>query len=149
MSNLQHDNSIHFTRPDNGWEALILNKADYYSKVNAILSDTYNSVSFIMMLTNTVNCEARRCYQENRQKKSFTNKLFLIINIFQFTFRDKNNLIIMYGLLNVHWLPCKFLVSILDLLTRNQFSVKNSLFYKAHCNKLSNSKNPSTLLSLL
>ena len=30
----------------------------------------------------------------------------------------------MYGLLNVHGLPCKFLVSILDLLTRNQFSVK-------------------------
>ena len=34
-------NSIHVTRPDNGWEALILNKADYYSKVNAVLSDTY------------------------------------------------------------------------------------------------------------
>ena len=30
----------------------------------------------------------------------------------------------MYGLLNVHGLPCKFLVSILGLLTRNQFSVK-------------------------
>ena len=126
-----------------------MNKADNYSKVNAILSDTYNSVSFIMMLTNTVNCEARRCYQENRQKNPLKNKLFLIINIFQFTLRDKNNLIIMYGLLNVHGLPCKFLVSILDLLTRNQFSVKNSLFCKAHCYKLSNSKNPSTLLFLL
>ena len=57
-------------------------------------------------------------------KKSFTNKLFLLINIFQFTFRDKNNLIIMYELLNVHGLPCKFLVSILDLLTRNQFRWK-------------------------
>ena len=38
-------------------------------------------------------------------KKSFTNKLFLIINAIQFTSRDKNNLIIMYGLPNVHGLP--------------------------------------------
>ena len=41
LSNLQHDYSIPVTRPDNGWEALILSKADYDSKVNAILSDTY------------------------------------------------------------------------------------------------------------
>ena len=41
LSNLQHDFSIPVTRPDNGWEALILSKADYDSKVNAILSDTY------------------------------------------------------------------------------------------------------------
>ena len=106
-----------------------MNKADNYSKVNAILSYSYNSVSFIMMLTNTVNCEARRCISREWAKKSFNNKLFLIINIFQFTFRDKNNLIIMYGLLNVHGLPCKFLVSILDLLTRNQFSVKKILCF--------------------
>ena len=39
MSNLQTDNSIHVTSPDNGKVALILNKADYYTKVNAILSD--------------------------------------------------------------------------------------------------------------
>ena len=71
LSNLQLDNFIHVTRPDIGWETLILNKADYYSKVNAILSDTYNSVSFIMILTNTVNYETRRCYQENRQKNLF------------------------------------------------------------------------------
>ena len=103
-----------------------MNKADNYSKVNAILPDTYNSVSFIMMLTNTVNCEARAIKRIG--KKSFTNKLFLIINIFQFTFRGKNNLIIMYGLLNVHGLPCKFLVSILDLLTRNQFSALQQAF---------------------
>ena len=41
FSNLQPDNSIHVTSPDNGRVALILNKADYYSKVNAILSDGY------------------------------------------------------------------------------------------------------------
>ena len=126
-----------------------MNKADNYSIVNAILSDTYNSVSFIMMLTNTVNCEARRCYQENRQKNPLPTSYFSSSIYFNLLFGIKNNLIIMYGLLNVHGLPCKFLVSILDLLTRNQFSVKNTLFYKAHCNKLSNSKNPSTLLSLL
>ena len=34
----------------------------------------------------------------------------------------------MYGLLNVHWLPRKFLVSILDLLTRNQFSALQQAF---------------------
>ena len=39
LSNLQTDNSIHVTSPDNGRVALILNKADYYTKVNAILSD--------------------------------------------------------------------------------------------------------------
>ena len=34
----------------------------------------------------------------------------------------------MYGLLNVHGLPCKFLVSILDLLTRNQISTFHQAF---------------------
>ena len=76
LSNLQLDNFIHVTRPDKGWEPLILNKAYYYSKVNAILSDTYNSVSFIMILTNTVNYETRRCYQENRQKNPFPTSYF-------------------------------------------------------------------------
>ena len=41
LSNLQPDNSIHVTSPDNGRVPLILNKADYYSKVKAILSDGY------------------------------------------------------------------------------------------------------------
>ena len=41
LSNLQLNNSIHFTRPGNEREALKLNKADYYSKVKAILSETY------------------------------------------------------------------------------------------------------------
>ena len=41
LSNLQPDNSIHVTHPDKGRIALMLNKADYYWKVNAILSDTY------------------------------------------------------------------------------------------------------------
>ena len=53
-----------------------LNKADYYSKVNAILSDTYNSVSFIMTHTNTVNYETRRCYQENRKKNPLPKSYF-------------------------------------------------------------------------
>ena len=35
-------------------------------------------------------------------KKSFANKLILIINRIQFTTLDQNNLIIMYGLPNVH-----------------------------------------------
>ena len=40
-------------------------------------------------------------------KKSFIDKLFLIINIIQFTSRENNNVIIMYGLLNAHGLPYK------------------------------------------
>ena len=150
LSNLQLDNFIHVTRPDNGWETLILNKADYYSKVNAILSDTYNSVSLIIILTNTVNYETRRCYQENRQKNPFPTSYFS--SSIQFN--------LLLGI-KVIWSSCMgsqtfmgytlqhFLVSILDSLTRNQFSVKNSLLHKAHCNKLSDSKNPSTLPSLL
>ena len=41
LSNLQPDNSIHVTHPDKGRIALMLNKSDYYWRVNAILSDTY------------------------------------------------------------------------------------------------------------
>ena len=41
MSNFQLNNSIPFTRPDNEREAFKLNKAAYYSKVKAILSDAY------------------------------------------------------------------------------------------------------------
>ena len=36
-------------------------------------------------------------------KNSYTNKLFLTIDRIQFTTRDQNNLIIMYGLPNVHY----------------------------------------------
>ena len=39
-------NSIHVTRSDVGKEALILNKVEYYSKVNAILSDTFKLSRF-------------------------------------------------------------------------------------------------------
>ena len=39
LSNLQPDNSIHVTYPDKWRIALMLNKADYYWNVNAILSD--------------------------------------------------------------------------------------------------------------
>ena len=41
LCKLQTDNFIHVTSPDNGRVALILNKADYYTKVNAIQSDGY------------------------------------------------------------------------------------------------------------
>ena len=83
------------------------------------------------------------------------NMLFLIINKIQFTYRDQNNLIIMYGLPRLHkknppLRPIiasifstlidttlqKFLVSIIDPLTHNQFIVKIFVF-SAHCYKLS------------
>ena len=72
------------------------------------------------------------------------NMLFLIINKIQFTSRDQNNLIIMYGLpmphkknppprpifaiffsTILHTTLQNFLVSILDPLTHNQSIVKN------------------------
>ena len=48
----------------------MLNKADYYSKVNAILSDTHNT-QLIMKLEDAI---------KRIGKKSLSNMLFLIIN---------------------------------------------------------------------
>ena len=59
LSNFQTDNSINVTSPDNGRVALILNKADYYTKVNAILLDGYKIQS---------PSNYRKCCQQNRQK---------------------------------------------------------------------------------
>ena len=90
-----------------------------------------------MALINTVDYETRRCYQQNRQKNPLPSSYFSS-SIIQFTSRDQNNLIIMHRLPNVHEQDsplaaflkihlcnlAKFLVSILDPLTRNQLSVK-------------------------
>ena len=119
-----------------------------------------NSVSFIMALINTVDYETRRCYQQNRQKNPLPSSYFSS-SIIQFTSRDQNNLIIMYRLPNVHEQDsplaaflkihscklAKFLVSILDPLTRNQLSVKQIMFTSSHCYSLSNSNKLSTLIS--
>ena len=111
--------------------------------MEAILSDTYtNSVSFIMALINTVDYETRRYYQQNLQKKSITIKL-LFMNVHE---QDSP----LADFLKIH--SCnleKFLVSILDPLTRNQLSVKQIMFTSSHCYSFSNSKNPSTLISLI
>ena len=93
-----------------------------------------------MALINTVDYESRR-YQQNRQKNPLPSSYFSP-SIIQFTSRDQNNLIIMYRLpkvneqdsplaafLKIH--SCnlaKFLVSILDPLTRNQLSVRQIMF---------------------
>ena len=83
-------------------------------------------------------------------------------SIIQFTSRDQNNLIIMYRQPNVHEQDsplaaflkihscnlAKFLVSILDPLTRNQLGVKQIMFTSSHCYSLSNSKNPSTYIDI-
>ena len=109
-----------------------------------------------MALINTVDYETRRCYKQNRQKNPLPSSYFSS-SIIQFTSRDQNNLIIMYRLPNVHEQDfplaaflkinscnlAKFLVSILDPLTRNQLSVKQIMFTSSHCYSLSNSKNPS------
>ena len=165
MSNLQLNNSIHFTRPGNRRESLKLNKAYYYSKVKAILSETYK----FSLLHNGANQHSWlwNYYMLSTElpKNSFTNKLFLTINRIQFTTLDQNNLIIMYGLPNVHKQNSprvhfpenslmqprqKFWLNFLTLsLSRNQSRVNQILFLSSYCNSLSNSNNPSTLVNLV
>ena len=76
-------------------------------------------------------------------KKNPLPSSYFLSSIIQFTSRDQNNLIIMYRLPNVHeqnsplaaFLKihscnlAKFLVSILDRLTRNKLSVKTNYVY--------------------
>ena len=117
----------------------------------------------MMALINTVDYETRRCYQQNSQKNPLPSSYFSSSIIIHFTSRDQNNLIIMYRLPNVHeqdsplaaflkihsYNLAKFLVSILDTLTRNQLSVKQIMFTSSHCYSLSNSNKLSTLISLI
>ena len=164
LSNFQLNNSIHFTRPDNGREAFKLNKAAYYSKVKGILSDILtNSVSFILVLINTVDYETIRCYPQNCQKIPLPTSYFSPLIGFNLLLWIKiilsscmgyqtfiNRILLSEIFLNIY--SCnlvKILVSFLDSLYRNQFSVKQILFLSSHCNSLSNSNNPSTLLALV
>ena len=162
MSNFQLNNSTHFTRPDNGREVFKLNKAAYYSKVKWILSDTYK----FSLLHNGANQHSwlwnYKMLSTELPKNSFANKLFLT---------SRFNLLLW---IKIIWSSCmgyqtfinrillseiflstyscnlvKILVSFLDSLYRNQFSVKEILFLSSHCNSLSNSNNPSTLLALV
>ena len=118
----------------------------------------------MMALINTVDYETRRCINKiAKEKESLPSSYFSSSIIIHFTSRDKNNLIIMYRLPNVHeqdsplaaflkihsYNLAKFLVSILDPLTRNQLSVKQIRFSSLHCYSLSNSNKLSTLISLI
>ena len=163
MSNFQLNNSIHFTRPDNGREAFKLNKAAYYSKVKGILSDTYK----FSVLHNGANHHSwlwnYQMLSRELPKNSFANKLFLTIIGFNLLLWIKiiwsscmgyqtfiNRILLSEIFLNTHSCTLvKILASFLDSHYRNQFSVKQILFLSSHCNSLSNSNNPSTLLALV
>ena len=83
MSNLQPDNSIHVTRPDNGREPIILNKADCCLKVNAIVSDTKKNQhlhkhQLIMKLEYAINRTAKKNpLQEVISHHQYTSIYFL------------------------------------------------------------------------
>ena len=55
-----------------------------------------------MVLINTVDYESIRCYPQNCQKIPLPTSYFSPLIGIQFTTLDQNNLIIMYGLPNVH-----------------------------------------------
>ena len=122
-----------------------------------------NSVSFIMVLINTVDYETIRCHPQNCQKSPLPTSYFSPLIGFNLLLWIKiiwsscmgyqtfiNRILLSEIFLNTH--SCnlvKILVSFLDSLYRNQFSVKQILFLSSHCNSLSNSNNPSTLLALV
>ena len=122
---------------------------------------------FYQVVTKFSLLQTRRCFQQNCQKiplpisyisSSLQFNLLLGIKIIWSSWIGYQTFINRIFLSDQYWKLflnahsynlAKFLLSILHPLTRDQFIEWKNLFPLTHCYKLSNSKYPSTLLSLI
>lgn len=153
LNNLKLDKSIVITRLDKGRGVVILDKSDYISKMNDILSDN----SKFVQLPNTTDIYKLALKEEdsiNRFLLSLHNKKFINKALYYKIKSTGSSIGVMYGLPKVHkanlplrpvlaayntpsYCLAKYLVTLLEPFTINQYTVPNSYSF---CNFLSSQK---------
>ena len=141
LKNLGNDSSITVSRPDKGRGVVILNRTDYVTKMNHILSDTtkfkkcsnQDSHKLAMQHEDKINRLLRKLKQQNIISTSTYNSLFT----------SGSGPGILYGLPKIHktgtplrpilaayntaaYKIAKFIVPLLEPYTHNSFSLPNS-----------------------
>ena len=148
LINLKKDDSIIITKPDKGRGVVLLNKIDYLSKVNEILSDTNK---FIKVPLDPFTCILKLEDKLNRLLRSL--KDYISKDVYSLLFASGSVPGILYGLPKVHKQNCpirpilsaigtfnynlaKFFVPILAPLTTNEYTIKNSSSFVSELNQL-------------
>ena len=153
LKRLQSDDSLHITRPDKGRGVVILNKSDYLNKMTTILSDTSK---FTLLPSSTDQHQLTMKLEDavNRFARKLLDNKTISPQQYDYIRTSSSNLGIMYGLPKIHkpetplrpilsainthsYNIAKFLVPLLEPLTRNQYTVKNSYSFSALLNSLS------------
>ena len=146
LGNLRQDKSIIVTKPDKGKGVVILNKTDYIEKTNVILED---ESKFKKINENWFKVILRQEDKLNRLLRSIKDKL--PDTSFNFLFASGSLPGVLYGLPKIHKLNCpirpilsaigtfnyncaKFLVPLLNPLTQNEYTVKNSIEFAKEIN---------------
>ena len=140
LISLSKDKSIIITRPDKGRGTVILNKSDYISKVTSILSDE----SKFKQLTEPVAKYITKMEDKlMRLLRKLLNNKVITKDTYNYVSPSGSSPGILYGLPKVHKKECpmrpilntigtfnynlaKFFVPIIEPVTTNQFTLKNS-----------------------
>ena len=147
LAQLKKDKNLIITKPDKGRGVVILNKVDYVHKTNEILND---ETKFKKVNGDCFKIILKLEDKLNRLLRSIKNKL--PDNIFDYLFASGSLPGVLYGLPKIHKVDCpirpilsaigtfnynlaKFLVPILNPLTHNDFTVKNSIDFAKEINK--------------
>ena len=139
LDDLKKDNNVHVTKPDKGKGIVLLNKLDYLNKTKEILDD---NTKFVKLNGDWFKTVLKLEDKLNRFLRSIKNNL--PESCFNFLFASGSIPGILYGLPKIHKPNCpirpilsaigtfnynlaKFLVPILNPLTFNDYTVKNSI----------------------
>ena len=146
LDDLKKDKNIIVNKPDKGKGIVIMNKKDYVDKTNVILND---ESKFKKINDNWFKVILRQEDKLNRLLRSIKDKL--PDTSFDFLFASGSLPGILYGLPKIHKANCpirpilsaigtfnyncaKFLVPILNPLTQNEYTVKNSIDFAKELN---------------
>ena len=150
LKNLQADNSIFITRPDKGKGTVILDKKEYIDKVESILSD---KSKFKEILEDPFKVITRLEDRLARLLRTFLKKEIISKDTFSKLFSSGASLGVLYGLPKIHKVGnpirpvlntigtfnynlAKFFVPLLEPLTTNEYTLKNSLEFIKEINEI-------------
>ena len=152
LRNLGQNKDLIITKPDKGRRAVILDKTDYVSKMNSILSDT-DKFKKCSDTNDIYSLSLKYEDKANRFVKKLYNLGIISMEQYNHLFSSSTGPGIMYGFPKIHkpntplrpilaayntasYKLSKFLVPLLEPLTTNDYTVKNSSqFQRCICNE--------------
>ena len=154
LKSLRSDNSIIITKPDKGRGTVVMNKKDYINKVENILNDT---TKFKQITEDTFKFITRLEDKLGRLLRKLLKLKIINNDTFNFVFKSGSSPGILYGLPKTHkketpvrpvlstigtfnYNLAKFFVPLLEPITTNIYSLKNSFEFVNDIKKLNINK---------